>query len=150
MHEVMMSIIPSSVGSDEKCNHLPILALRTNSILLVSMCFRSPTHCLPRSWVRSGSRRAGGRCGLLPPIGATKRNFYLPLAAVYKQWHIKLIGEGKWPAVFHCTWTEEREYCLSASRGGFATVQLRPRSIRCFPGVRLSGAFSGLASPFRH
>ncbi|PKY00471.1 hypothetical protein P168DRAFT_307409 [Aspergillus campestris IBT 28561] len=55
------------------------------------------------------------------PTGATKRNFYLPLTAVFGQWCMKLLGEGKWPAIFQCTWTEAGEYCPGASRGGFAT-----------------------------
>jgi hypothetical protein len=56
------------------------------------------------------------------PTTASKRNFYLPLTAVYGQWCTKLIREGirTWPRVFQCTWTEGGEFHLGASRGGFA------------------------------
>ncbi|GFF55843.1 hypothetical protein IFM51744_08740 [Aspergillus udagawae] len=57
------------------------------------------------------------------PATATKRNFYLPLTAVYGQWCSKLIREGRpsCPSVFQCSWTEDGEFHLGASRGGFAT-----------------------------
>ncbi|PKX94865.1 uncharacterized protein P174DRAFT_479810 [Aspergillus novofumigatus IBT 16806] len=55
------------------------------------------------------------------PTAASKRNFYLPLTAVYGQWCIKLIRKGirTWPRVFQCTSTEDEEFYLGASRGGF-------------------------------
>ncbi|GFF24292.1 hypothetical protein IFM46972_00997 [Aspergillus udagawae] len=57
------------------------------------------------------------------PATATKRNFYLPLTAVFGQWCSKLIREGRpsCPSVFQCSWTEDGEFHLGASRGGFAT-----------------------------
>ncbi|KNG91078.1 hypothetical protein ANOM_000744 [Aspergillus nomiae NRRL 13137] len=53
------------------------------------------------------------------PIGATKRNFYLPVTAVYGQWCTKLLT-GVMPRVYQCSWTDTREFSLGASRGGFA------------------------------
>ncbi|QMW36456.1 hypothetical protein G4B84_011985 [Aspergillus flavus NRRL3357] len=56
------------------------------------------------------------------PVGATKRNFYLPLAAVFGQWCAKLIVVRLryTPRVYQCSWTDGGEFCLGASRGGFA------------------------------
>ena len=56
------------------------------------------------------------------PQGATKRNFYLPITAVFGQWCTKLLPENKkkWPRVFQCTWNTQGEFGLGASRAGFA------------------------------
>ncbi|GFG11367.1 hypothetical protein IFM61392_06875 [Aspergillus lentulus] len=57
------------------------------------------------------------------PTIATKRNFYLPLTAVYGQWCSKLIRQGRLslPSVVQCSWTEDGEFHLGASRGGCVT-----------------------------
>ncbi|PLB55679.1 hypothetical protein P170DRAFT_461495 [Aspergillus steynii IBT 23096] len=55
------------------------------------------------------------------PQGATKRNFYLPLTAVFGRWCVKLLSSRKnSPRVYQCTWNGGREFALGASRGGFA------------------------------
>ncbi|GAA85268.1 hypothetical protein AKAW_03382 [Aspergillus luchuensis IFO 4308] len=60
------------------------------------------------------------------PAGANKRNFYLPLTAVYEMWCKKLIGEGVTPYVFQCTWNEEGDFFLGASRGAYSRHSERP------------------------
>ncbi|PYH69863.1 uncharacterized protein BO88DRAFT_443238 [Aspergillus vadensis CBS 113365] len=60
------------------------------------------------------------------PAGANKRNFYLPLTAVYGMWCKKLIGEGATPYVFQCTWNEEGDFFLGASRGAYSLRSERP------------------------
>ncbi|PYI23729.1 hypothetical protein BO99DRAFT_418914 [Aspergillus violaceofuscus CBS 115571] len=55
------------------------------------------------------------------PLGATKRNFYLPLTAVFGQWCNKLC-ETRSPRVFQCTWRavpdERQDFFLGATMGG--------------------------------
>lgn len=74
------------------------------------------------------------------PTGATRRNFYLPLTAVFGQWCSKLIRQERSsrPVVFQCTWNEgeggvfpwrlERRFCYR--RGSRALAgRSGPRSI---------------------
>ncbi|RHZ56393.1 hypothetical protein CDV55_103996 [Aspergillus turcosus] len=53
------------------------------------------------------------------PTMASKRNFYLPLTAVYGRRCTKLSQQGRhtWQRVFQCSWTEDGEFHLRASRG---------------------------------
>lgn len=63
------------------------------------------------------------------PTTASKRNFYLPLTAIYRRWCAKLIRgppRRTWPRVFQCTWTQGGEFHLGASRGGFASESGSP------------------------
>lgn len=58
----------------------------------------------------------------LAPNGATKRNFFLPLTAVYGRWCEKLCPTQP-PVVFQCTWCERNDqatrFFLGASRSGY-------------------------------
>ncbi|EAW19302.1 uncharacterized protein NFIA_092630 [Aspergillus fischeri NRRL 181] len=51
------------------------------------------------------------------PAGATKRNFFLPLVAVYGKW-CAAITQPPRPWVFQCTWNTAGELFLGASQGG--------------------------------
>ncbi|PYI18166.1 hypothetical protein BO99DRAFT_461375 [Aspergillus violaceofuscus CBS 115571] len=55
------------------------------------------------------------------PAGATKRNFYLPVTAVFGRWCVKLLSGRRWqkPRVYQCTWADAGEFHLGASRGGW-------------------------------
>lgn len=58
----------------------------------------------------------------LAPNGATKRNFFLPLTAVYGKWW-QQVCPTRLPVVFQCTWYERNSratrFFLGASRSGF-------------------------------
>ena len=58
----------------------------------------------------------------LAPNGATKRNFFLPLTAVYGRWCLQ-VRPTRLPVVFQCTWYERNSqatrFFLGASRSGF-------------------------------
>jgi hypothetical protein len=58
------------------------------------------------------------------PQGATKRNFYLPITAVYGRWCQQICDmTQKPPAVFQCTWLERpnqaSKFFLGASLSGY-------------------------------
>ncbi|GKZ34770.1 hypothetical protein AbraIFM66950_005126 [Aspergillus brasiliensis] len=67
------------------------------------------------------------------PAGANKRNFYLPLTTVCGMWCGKLMrdnpGQGQQrirPRVYQCTWNDQDDFFLGASRGGFAHDPEKP------------------------
>lgn len=52
------------------------------------------------------------------PAGATKRNFYLPLTAMFSKWCQRLCS-ARLPTVVQCTWsTADGRYCLGAIMSG--------------------------------
>ncbi|OGM48397.1 hypothetical protein ABOM_003405 [Aspergillus bombycis] len=76
------------------------------------------------------------------PMGATKRNFYLPVTAVYGQWCTKLLtgGDAKGIPVFLDRWEGVLSWC---SRGGFAVQE----GIGSWPAVLDRARYGIIRSP---